>query len=101
VVGSVLSVNSIGKHNFVASAKTQETAWALIERLRAACPVNGFVVVLENAGAKPAIHATGAFHPIDRAAAQCVVKAFVAAMSEKSHSNNRGSRQVSVLPIEE
>lgn len=63
-------------HNLVAKTKTLVTAWELIRRLHAACPVNDFVVVLRTEDAAPEVHPVGPFHPVDKKRAKEIVKNF-------------------------
>jgi hypothetical protein len=63
--------------NRITKTRTADAAWDLADRLTKACPFNEFVVVIEERGGGPVVHAVGAFHPIDQVKAKEVVRGFV------------------------
>lgn len=56
--------------------KTQETAWALVELLKVACPFNEWIVVLRSPESGCEVVPVGAFHPDCEKTAKEVVAKF-------------------------
>ena len=73
----------------VAKTKTVETAWALVERLRLACPHNDFALLIRRPGDGPEIIPLLAFHPLDVKAAKAEVKKYAAELALKQGGPHR------------
>ena len=60
----------------IASVRTEETAWKLLDRLRPAAPFNELVLVQRQPGQGADIAVLGGLHPDDEKALQAAVRAF-------------------------